>query len=109
MALWAGVLLPFVVTAAEMETNFVLVRQACAGHRMALYVVVVAGLVIISLSGLISAVMWRRGGREWPVESNDILNRSRFIAVLGMFSAALSFALVLAHGIATLKFDPCQL
>ena len=109
MALWAGVLLPFVTTAAEMQTNFVLVRQACAGERrVALFAVVIVALVIIGLSGFISAVIYRKQGAVWPTEKHDTANRSRFIAVLGMMTAALSFALVLGHGIATLKFDPCQ-
>jgi hypothetical protein len=110
MALWIGVLLPLLVTAAEMELNFVLVRQACATQRsLALYAIVIVALVVVALSGFVCALMWRRRGATWPSESADIVTRARFISVLGMMSSAISFALILAHGIATLRFDPCQL
>src|ERR1051325_5181193 len=110
VALWVGLLLPPLITAAEMETNFVLVRQACAAQRnVMLYSVIVVALIITALSGFTSALIWRRRGATWPSESADIVTRSRFISVLGMMSAAISFLLVLAHGIATLNFDPCQL
>lgn len=110
MALWIGVLLPPLITAAEMEANFVLVRQACAAQRnLMLYVVVCVALIIVALSGFASAVIWTRRGATWPNESADVVTRAKFISVLGMMSSAISFALILAHGIATLKFDPCQL
>jgi len=109
-ALWIGVLLPLLITAAEMEANFVLVRQACAAqHNLALYAVVIAALLIVALSGLASALIWRRTGATWPGESADVVTRARFISVLGMMSSGISFALILAHGIATSRFDPCQL
>ena len=110
MALWIGVLLPPLVTAAEMEINYVLVRQACAAQRsLMLYAVVIVALSVVVLSGLTSAVIWRRTGATWPSESADVVSRARFISVLGMMSSAISLALILAHGIATVKFDPCQL
>jgi hypothetical protein len=110
MALWVGVLLPPLVAAAEMEANFALVRQACAAQRnVMLYAIVIVGLVIVAASGVTSAFIWRRRGATWPSESADVVTRARFISVLGMMSSAISFALILAHGIATLGFDPCQL
>jgi hypothetical protein len=109
-ALWIGVLLPLIIAAAEMEANFVLVRQACAAQRnLALYAVVIMALLIVALSGLASALTWRHRGSTWPSESADVLTRARFISVLGMMSSGISFALIVAHGIATLRFDPCQL
>ena len=109
-ALWIGVLLPPLITAAEMEANFVLVRQACAAQRnVLLYATVIAGLVIVAVSGATSAFIWRRRGATWPSESADVVTRARFISVLGMMSSAIAFALIVAHGIATLRFDPCQL
>ena len=109
-ALWIGVLLPPLITAAEMEANFVLVRQACAAQQnVVLYATVVVGLLIVTLSGMTSAFIWRRRGATWPSESADVVTRARFISVLGMMSSAISFVLIVAHGIATLRFDPCQL
>jgi hypothetical protein len=109
-ALWIGVLLPPLITAAEMEANFALVRQACAAERnLMLYVIVCSALIIVTLSGFGSALIWRHRGSTWPSESADLVTRARFISVLGMMSSGISFALILAHGIATVRFDPCQL
>jgi hypothetical protein len=109
MALWIGVLLPLVIVATEMQTNFVLVRQACAAERKSwLYIVVAVALIITALTGVTSAVAYQRMGGKWPNETADIANRARFISALGMMMSAISFALILAHGIATIKFDPCQ-
>lgn len=110
MAMWIGVFLPLAVAAIEMETNFVLVRQACAAQRhLALYLVVTGALLITGLAGLTSAAVYRRIGSTWPTDAADVITRARFISVLGMMMSAISFALILAHGIATIKFDPCQL
>lgn len=110
MALWIGVLLPPVICAVEMETNFVLVRQACAAQRIAgLIVITVVALLITATTGAVCAVIWKRSGAIWPTDTADDVTRSRFIAVLGMMSSAISFVLILAHGIATIEFNPCQL
>src|SRR3954447_8228278 len=110
LAIWVGVLLPLVVCAAEMQTNYVLVRQACAAqHRTGLYAVVIVALAIIILSGATSVVIWKRSGSQWPTDVANVITRVRFISVLGMMMSALAFAVVLAHGIATIRFDPCQL
>src|SRR5919206_579186 len=110
MALWIGVFLPLLVAAAEMQTNFVLVRQACAAQRnIALYAVVIVALLTTTVSGVTSAIVYRRLGGTWPTEAVDDTTRARFISVLGMMMSAISFALILAHGLATIKFDACQL
>jgi hypothetical protein len=46
---------------------------------------------------------------RWPTEASDLANRIRFISVLGVLSSAMSFLVILAQGIATVNFDPCQL
>jgi hypothetical protein len=110
MALWAGVLLPPIVAAIQMETNYVLVRQACAAQRsFTLYAVAIGALLVTIVCGVISAGIWKRLGSVWPTDAADTATRVRFISVLGMMSAAISFLVILAQVIATFKFDPCQL
>jgi hypothetical protein len=96
--------------AAEQQANFVLVRQACSMQRnVALYVVtIVAGLLTIA-TAMVAVSIWRRTGTVWPTEASDLANRIRFISVLGLLSSAMSFLVIVAQGIATVVFNPCQL
>jgi uncharacterized membrane protein len=108
--LWVLVVAGPALVAIEMQTNFVLVRQACSAQRnVMLYGVVIAAMILTSVSALIAISIWRRTGVEWPTEAVDLANRIRFITVLGVLSSAMSFLVILAHGIATMHFDPCQL
>ena len=99
-----------VIVAIEMQTNFVLVRQACSMQRnVALYAVIVVSMVLTIATALVAVSTWRRAGADWATEATDLATRIRFIAVLGILSSAMSFLVILAQGIATIHFDPCQL
>jgi hypothetical protein len=109
-ALWVLVVAAPIVVAAEMQANFVLVRQACSMQRnVALYAVVVVAMLLTIATAGVAFSIWRRAGAAWPTEAPDVATRIRFIAVLGILSSAMSFLVILAQGIATLHFDPCQL
>lgn len=108
--LWMLVVVGPAILAIEMQTNFVLVRQACSAQRsVALYVVVVVAMLLTIATILIAVSLWRRAGAVWPTEAVDLANRIRFISALGVLSSAMSFLVILAQGIATVHFDPCQL
>ena len=108
--LWLLVIAGPAIVAAEQQINFVLVRQACSAQRnVALYVVVVVSILLTIATAVIGISIWRRTGAEWPTEATDLANRIRFISVLGILSSAMSFLLIVALGIATVHFDPCQL
>jgi vacuolar-type H+-ATPase subunit I/STV1 len=109
-ALWMLIVVAPVIVAAEMQTNFVLVRQACSVQRnIALYVVIVVSLVLTALTAFVAFTVWRRAGALWPTEAADLATRIRFVAVLGILSSVISFLVIVAQGIATIHFDPCQL
>jgi hypothetical protein len=109
-ALWLLVVVGPIITAAEMQANFVLVRQACSMQRnVALYMVVVVAMLLTIATAAVALSIWRRVGAVWPTEAPDVATRIRFIAVLGILSSAMSFLVILAQGIATVHFDPCQL
>ena len=108
-ALWLLVVLGPIITAIEMQTNYVLVRQACSAQRnVALYAVVLVAIVLTIATAAIAYAIWKRAGVVWPTEAVDLVTRIRFIAVLGILSSGMSFLLILAQGIATVLFDPCQ-
>lgn len=108
--LWLLVIVGPAIVAAEQQANFVLVRQACSMQRnVALYAVVIVAMVLTIVSAMIAVSIWRRTGAAWPTEATDLANRIRFISVLGLLSSAMSFLVIVAQGIATVNFDPCQL
>ena len=109
-ALWVLVVAGPIIVAVEQQMNYVLVRQACSAQRnVALYVVTIVALLLMIATAMVGVSIWRRAGAEWPTEASDLANRIRFIAVLGILSSAISFLLIVAQGIATVHFDPCQL
>ena len=109
-ALWLLVVVGPALVAIEQQANFVLVRQACSMQRnVALYAVVVAAMLLTIVTAMIGVSIWRRAGTDWPTEAGDLANRIRFISVLGILSSAMSFLVIVAQGIATINFDPCQL
>ena len=109
-ALWLLVIAGPALVAIEQQANFVLVRQACSMQRnVALYAVVIVAIVLTIVTAMIGVSIWRRAGTDWPTEGGDLANRIRFVSVLGILSSAMSFLVIVAQGIATINFDPCQL
>jgi hypothetical protein len=109
-ALWLLIVAAPVIVAIEMQTNYVLVRQACSAQRnIALYAVIIVAIVLTIATALIALALWRVEGIVWPTESPDLSARIRFIAVLGMLSSGMSLLVIIAQGIATVMFNPCQL
>jgi len=107
---WMLVVVPALITAANHEANFILVRQACAAQRhVMLYGVTIVSLLLSALVELIAYLTWREEGAQWPSEGGDIATRTRFIAVVGMLGSVIFFLVTLAQGIATVYLDPCQL
>ena len=108
--LWLLMIVGPAIVAAEQQANFVLVRQTkTKQHNVTLYVVTIVAMLLTIVTAMIGVSIWRRTGATWPTEESDLANRIRFISVLGILSSALSFLLIVAQGIATVNFDPCQL
>jgi hypothetical protein len=109
-ALWLLIVAAPIIVAIEQQTNFVLVRQACSAQRnVMLYAVNIVAIALTIATALIAFVVWRAEGTTWPAETPDLSSRIRFIAVLGMLSSGMSLLVIVAQGIATVLFDPCQL
>jgi len=109
-ALWMLIVAGPVIVAIEMQANFVLVRQACSAQRnVMLYAVIIVAMLLTIATVLVAISLWSRAGTAWPTEAIDLANRIRFITALGILSSGMSFLVILAQGIATVLFDPCQL
>ena len=108
-ALWLLVVVGPIILAAEMQINFVLVRQACSAQRnVGLYAVIIVAIALTVAAAFVAWTVWLQAGRAWPNEEPDVATRIRFIAVLGILSSAMSLLVIIAQGIATIQFDPCQ-
>jgi hypothetical protein len=109
IVLWVGALFPAFVAAAQFQINFVLVRQACASqHHVRLYVVTGTAILLTLVASAIVFAIWRRSGQRWPGEAFDRDTRVRFLAVWALLGNAIFLLLIIAQGIATIVFDPCQ-
>ena len=109
-ALWLLIVAAPIIVAIQMQTNYVLVPQACTAQRnIAFYVVTIVAIVLTVATALIALAVWRVEGITWPRESTELSDRIRFIAVLGMLSSGMSLLVIVAQGIATVLFNPCQL
>lgn len=107
--LWMLVIVGPAIVAIEMQANFVLVRHACSAQRnVTLYAVIILAMLLTIATLLIAVSLWRRAGIVWPTEAVDLANRIRFITALSVLSSVMSFLVILAQGIATVNFDPCQ-
>jgi len=108
-ALWLLVVLGPIICAIEMQMNFVLVRQACSAQRnLVLYAVIIVAIALTVATAFVAYAIWKQAGTTWPSEAPDLATRIRFITVLGILSSGMSFLVVLAQGIATIYFNPCQ-
>jgi hypothetical protein len=108
-ALWMLVVAPPIIGAIQMQTNFVLVRQACSAQRnVGLYAVTIVAAVLTVATAMAAVVIWKRAGVVWPGDGEDVPTQVRFISVLGMLSSAMTFLMIIAQGIAAIGFDPCQ-
>jgi len=107
---WMLIVVPALITAAQHEALFVIVRQACAAqHNVMLYGVNVAAMLLIALVALVAYLKWRAEGAQWPGEAADVETSTRFIAMVGLLGSVIFFLVTLAQGIATVYYDPCQL
>jgi hypothetical protein len=108
-AMWIGPLLPAVAWAVQMQLNYWLLRGACArGSNLALRSVLLVAIVSVFVAGLGCWFAWLRLKDVWPTEHLERQARTRFLAVLGLLMAGMFLLVIVAQGVATLVFDPCQ-
>jgi hypothetical protein len=108
--MWLGPLLPAIAWALQMQLNYWLVRGACArGSNLALRSVILIAMVAVFVAGLGCWFAWLRLKDIWPTGHHELQARSRFLAVLALLMAGMFLLVIIAQGVATLVFDPCQL
>jgi hypothetical protein len=108
--MWVGPLLPAITWAVQMQLNYWLIRGACArGSNTPMYTTFLIAIVLVCVAGLGCWLAWLRVKRVWPDAYRDKDVRNRFLAVLGLLMAGTFLLVIIAQGVATIVFDPCQL
>jgi hypothetical protein len=102
---WAGLLAGPLAWAASTQLNYALVEWQCQ-HKI--HVIPVAALVLAILALLGGALSWRawqRGGASFKPEREA--ETERFVAILGILTAALFALIIFMQGTASLILDEC--
>lgn len=77
------------------------------GHR-ALHIIPAICLLVAIGGGLLARAHWTRAGRQTEAPDASVLDRSRFLALCGLATSALSILLILAQWLAIVVFGPCM-
>ena len=108
--LWTGLLLSPIVWAVQMQTNYTLIGTRCSyTSRALLLAVCIISLVIVVISGVIAWLNWQKVGAKVAEDTSSHRDSVRFISLLGILISATFFLAILAQGLATILFHPCQL
>jgi hypothetical protein len=108
LSLSAGLLVGPIAALFNQGLIYVANMWACgAGTRLALHVVPALCLAVSVGAGLLARADWARVGRGTHAEEATVSSRSRFLALSGMATSALSALVILAQWLAIFVFDPC--
>lgn len=85
------------------------VTVACdVRNSLPLHLIHALALLLTIAGSLVARREWNRAGREWPGEGGGVLDRSRFLAVLGLLGSALFALAILAQWVAVIVLHPCM-
>ncbi len=109
LALWTGILGPPIVWYADLTASYPLVHPAChSGSMLSLHVVTVLALLLVAGSGLTAWTCLRSVPADASTQGGWPVDRSRFMALVGLGSSALFFLAVIAQAIPRWVLGPCQ-
>jgi hypothetical protein len=105
--LWLAAVLAPAAWAVDLEASYALAARACGagpGHRVALWMVPLAAVVVSALGALLAARGWTRAESPavatWPPD--------RFLAAGGLVTSAFFIFLIAAQAIPTLVLSACD-
>jgi hypothetical protein len=110
LALWTGLLCGPIAWLLQLQIGYILIPWACAHdvQAISLHIVTVAALLLTLAGGFINWRNWQRTGKEELDGEGGTVSRSRFMAVLGIFTSAMFFLTILVQGMASFILHPCQ-
>ena len=105
--LWLAAALAPAAWAVDLEATYALAARACGagpGHRLALWVVPLAAVVVSASGALLAARGWTRAEsravENWPPD--------RFLAASGLVTSAFFIFLIVVQAIPTLVLSACD-
>jgi hypothetical protein len=108
-ALWVANLLGPIAALAGLETAYVFVDRACVtGDALPVHLTLLVCLAAALFAGWLGRREWRRWGSRHAGEEGGPEARSRFLALLGMLTSAMTALAIAAQWSATFFFHPCQ-
>jgi hypothetical protein len=107
LALWTSALGGPVVALANLEVLYLLVPWSCRNSSWPLHAATAVAAVLVL--GLFAASWrsWRSLDGGWSTDQEGAEARARFMALLGLLTAGVSFGVVLAQWIAIGVLHPC--
>lgn len=107
-ALWIGMLGPAAIWFARLAISYALVPYQCTlGSAAPVNIATGVALLLIAGTGVLAWRMWRAAGGGTDAAAHGVVARSRFMAIFGMLSSALFFAVVIAEGLAGVYVHAC--
>jgi formate hydrogenlyase subunit 3/multisubunit Na+/H+ antiporter MnhD subunit len=107
--LWAGLLTAPLAFLLHLQVNYMLVTQLCQSeHKIVLHLVTFAFLLIAAGGGFVAWRNWESAGRQWPKDIGSVIERSRFMAIIGLLISALVVLALIAQLIPQFIYDPCH-
>jgi hypothetical protein len=108
LALWAGILAGPVAWALDLTTSYAAVKPVCRTQSDGiLRVITVVCVAIVTTGAAVSWVALRHSAGDVPTGGQP-RERARFMAILGLSSAALFALQILAGAIPQWVIDACQ-
>lgn len=106
--LWMGVLIAPAAYFLQLVVAYALIPWVCGGGgSYVLHLVTVTALALCTFGGWLAWRSWRRAGRGYPRDDNNVVSRAEFMAFGGLMLSALFFAAIIAQEIPTWIVDAC--
>ena len=107
--LWLGLLLPPAAWAIQLQTVYLTSEYGCKYMDfMPNHLASVFTLLLSIIGGVIAWRNWIEAGKTWEAKEANPIDRSRFMAILGMLTSALFTLLIFAQWLPTLLGVPCD-
>jgi hypothetical protein len=108
IALWFGVLGPPAIWFARLGISYLVVPYACVhGQTWWLHAVAAVTLAGTAAAGLVAWLQLRRARDGAVPDGGGAIDRTRFLARVGILSAAFFFAVIAAESVLNFLVDPC--
>ena len=106
--LWFGILAAPIAFLLNLQLSYMLVPRACTtGHHVILHLVPLGAILLAASAGVCAWRNWQRTAQVRSSQAAGVLQRSRFMAVLGLLTSGLFILVMVAQWLPNLLLSPC--